>query len=141
MSRHGRLSDQLPLAVISWRDDERLPVDSPADAERTLDSIDVSCDPSRPPIVLVDRERHGCMDVRLGRPESSLRHVPADGDPPYMVTVGPSPNDRTEVDYWYFGHHTPAIRRNLIPKSEARRCVTSFLEHGTLAPFLTWEQV
>lgn len=81
------------------------------------------------------------MDIRLGHPKSALHHVPADADPPYMVTVGPAPEDHTETDFWYFTHHTPAIERNLISKAAARRGMTWFLEHGTLAPFLSWEQV
>ena len=58
-----------------------------------------------------------------------------------MVTVGLHPDDHRETDFWYFTHHTPAIGRHLIAVAQARRGMRWFLEHGTLAPFLTWEAV
>jgi hypothetical protein len=129
------------VAVISWRDKEEIRADTVQDAERTLDWIDANCDPSLPPIVLVDRGAFGCMDIRLGHSMSALHHVAADQEPPYMVTVGKQPDDWTETDFWYFTHHTPAIGRNLISKDEARRGMSWFLAHGSPAPFLTWEAV
>jgi hypothetical protein len=133
--------DTVALAVISWRIDDEIRAESIEEAERALDAIEATCDRSLPPIVLVDRDAMGCMDIRLGHALSSLHHVPADSNPPYMVTVGHNPNDHRETDFWYFTHHTPAIGRNLIDLAQARRGMRWFLEHGTLAPFLTWEEV
>jgi hypothetical protein len=129
------------LAVISWRNDDEIRAESIEEAERALDDIEATCDRSLPPVVLVDRDAMGCMDIRLGHAMSSLHHVPADSNPPYMVTIGHNPDDHRETDFWYFTHHTPAMGRNLIDLAQARRGMRWFLEHGTLAPFLTWEEV
>jgi|SRR5579859_7134066 len=129
------------LAVISWRNGEEIRAESIEEADGALDEIEAICDRSLPPVVLVDRDQYGCMDIRLGHPMSALHHVPADGNPPYMITIGQNPDDQRETDFWYFTHHTPAIGRHLVDLADARRGMRWFLERGTLAPFLTWEAV
>ena len=39
--------------------------------------------------------------------------------PPYMVTVGDQ-SAQGEIDFYYFGHHTPLLRRWAIANSDAR---------------------
>ena len=130
-----------PLASVTWEEgNPPILIHSVRELDDLLNGIESLVRTDHPVIVLVDRGELGCMDIRLGLDVSALHHVQKDQMPPYMVTVGDQ-SAQGEIDFYYFGDHTPLPRRWAIANSDARAGITWWLEHGSLAPFLTWEEV
>ncbi|MFH1920094.1 MAG: Imm1 family immunity protein [Planctomycetota bacterium] len=66
--------------------------------------------------------------------------VPPDNDPPYLINSNGSV-DRTETDFFFTGHHSPMMAKNLVPIELARRAVRTFAEHGALLADARWSEV
>lgn len=83
----------------------------------------------------------GTLSVVVGSERSFLSHVPADGDPPYMASVGNEDEDRPFTFYVYGHHHTEVAWRNTVAPDEAFAAAQHFVQTGELDPRLRWEEI
>jgi Immunity protein Imm1 len=77
----------------------------------------------------------------VGADWSVLNHVPANLDPPYMVSVGDDQSNERVVFYVAGDHSSEALRRNTIRPEAARAAMQQFVATGLLSPDVTWEEV
>jgi hypothetical protein len=77
----------------------------------------------------------------VGADWSVLNHVPADVDPPYLVSVGDDQNEEPVVFYVAGDHYSETLRRNTIRPLAARAAMRHFVATGELSPDVTWEEV
>jgi hypothetical protein len=76
----------------------------------------------------------------VGDDRSVLNHVPADLDPPYMVSVGDEGGEEPFAFYVAGDHYSEALRRNTIPPDVARAAMRHFVIRGELSPEVQWEE-
>jgi hypothetical protein len=95
----------------------------------------------RPQDVQVTVESAGTLGIVLGAEWSVLNHVPADLDPPYMVSVGDDQSEEPVVFYVAGDHYSETLRRNTIRPEAARVAMQHFVATGELSPDVTWEEV
>jgi hypothetical protein len=95
----------------------------------------------RPQDVQVTVESAGTLGIVVGANWSVLNHVPANLDPPYMVSVGDDQSNERVVFYVAGDHYSEALRRNTIRPEAARAAMRQFVATGLLSPDVTWEEV
>jgi hypothetical protein len=78
----------------------------------------------KPQDVQVTVESAGTLGIVVGDDRSVLNHVPADLDPPYMVSVGGEDREEPFVFYVAGDHYSETLRRNTIPGRRPRRDAT-----------------
>ncbi len=106
-----------------------------------LDRIaDAACREGRLQDVQVAVENAGTLGIVVGADWSVLNHVPADLDPPYLVSVGNDQSSEPAVFYVAGDHYSETLRRN-IPREAARAAMRHFDATGRLSPEVTWEEV
>jgi hypothetical protein len=95
----------------------------------------------RPQDVQVTVESAGSLGIVVGADWSVLNHVPANVDPPYMVSVGDDQSEEPVVFYVAGDHYSETLRRNTIRPAAARAAMRHFVATGELSPDITWEEV
>lgn len=83
----------------------------------------------------------GTLGVVVGHDRSVLNHVPFDGNPPYMSSLGDQEEDRPFTFYVAGGHHSEAHWRHTIPIAQAREAARTFLVTGNLDNRVRWDEV
>ncbi len=80
----------------------------------------------------------------LRDPLAMIESIGASGDPPYLVVVG-DPSMTFEKDgvvvFRFGGEWTEILRRHCVPVDVMLKVVNHFFLTGTLADWVTWEQV
>ena len=123
--------------------------DGPRQARVTEDELEVLLDriadearrEGKPQDVQVRVETAGTLGIVVGAGWSVLNHVPADLDPPYMVTVASDQSDEPVAFYVAGNHYSETLRRNTITPEAARAAMQHFVATGQLSPDVTWEEV
>jgi Immunity protein Imm1 len=82
----------------------------------------------------------GTLGLVVGHDRSFLNHVPEDGDPPYMISVGDEDEDRPFTFYVEGDHHSEVHWRHTIPAARALEGARFFLATGALDDRLRWEE-
>jgi Immunity protein Imm1 len=80
----------------------------------------------------------GTLGVVVGHDRSVLNHVPADGNPPYVISAGEQDEDRPFTFYVAGDHHSEALWRHTIPVAQAREAARTFLLTGRLDDRVRW---
>jgi Immunity protein Imm1 len=112
------------------------------EAEELLDRIaEEARREGRPQDVQVTVESAGTLGIVVGADWSVLNHIPADLDPPYMVSVGDDQSEEPVVFYVAGDHNSETLRRNTIRPPAARAAMRHFVATGELSPDITWEEV
>jgi hypothetical protein len=130
------------MAVVEWGQGQREEVESAAELDGLLDRVAVEARAAgKPQDVQVTVAAAGTLGIVLGDDRSVLNHIPADSDPPYMVSVGAEAGEDPFVFYVAGDHYSESLRRNTIPLEAARAAMRHFLATGELSPEVQWEQV
>lgn len=130
------------MAVVEWGQGERQELQAAADLDALLDRVEAEARVARKPqAVQVTVEGAGTLGIVVGADRSFLHHVPADQQPPYMVSAGGEGAAVTFVFYVAGDHWTETLRRNTVEPTIARAAVRRFLAHGDLSPEVEWEEV
>jgi hypothetical protein len=95
----------------------------------------------RPQDVQVTVKGAGTLGIVVGTGWSGLSYVPADLDPPYMVSVGDDLSEEPVVFFVAGDHSSETLRRNTIGSQAARAAMRQFVAAGELSPDVTWEEV
>jgi hypothetical protein len=112
------------------------------EVDEMLDRLsDEACRDGRPQDVQVTVESAGTLGIVIGAGWSVLNHVPADLDPPYMVSVGDDQSNEPVVFYVAGDHYSETLKRNTIRAEAARAAMRHFVATGQLSPDVTWEEV
>jgi hypothetical protein len=130
------------MAVVEWGHGEREEVCTAEELDALLDRVAVEARAAgKPQDVQVTVEGAGTLGIVVGDDRSVLNHVPADLDPPYMVSVGGEGGEEPFVFYVAGDHYSEALRRNTIPPDAGRAAMRHFLMTGALSPEVQWEEV
>lgn len=130
------------MAVVEWGHGERREVDSASDLDALLDELDVEARASgKPQDVQVTVGDSGTLGIVVGGARSVLNHIPADNNPPYMVSVGGVGGHQPFVFYVAGDHYSETLRRNTIAPKAARAALKHFVATGALSPEVEWEEV
>lgn len=111
--------------------------------DRLLDEIDRQSRAAHRPrdVQLTRSSGGGTLGIVVGSERSVLNHVPADGEPPYLSSVGQESED-SPFTFWVAGdHHSESAWRHTIPTTQAREAARHFLLTGTLDPRVEWAEV
>jgi hypothetical protein len=129
------------MPTLSWGTDEtHVEVHEAEELDALLETLDAQArERRRPEDVQLTVGTAGILGIVVGADWSCLNHIPADLNPPYMVSVGD--DDRDEVlDFYVSGdHHSQTPRRNTIPVALARSALQDFFSTGQLSPAVRWE--
>lgn len=93
----------------------------------------------RPILVDVTSDDGNTLTIGVGSELSVLSYVPANGDPPYLSSIG-NPNDEGVVVFGYMGEWTEIPTRNLVPAMLAREVMRHFVRTGELSDAVRWEE-
>jgi hypothetical protein len=131
------------VATVTWGTDGRsVTVRSAAELDVLLDeAASQARSIGKPQDVQVMLEGAGTLGIVVGESWSVLNHVPADFDPPYMVSVGDDQRDELLVFYVAGDHYTETPRRHALPAETARVVMRHYLATGELSPSIGWEEV
>jgi hypothetical protein len=91
-----------------------------------------------PQDVQVTAKSGGTLGIVVGADWSVLHYVPANLDPPYMVSVGDDQSEEPVVFYVAGDHHSETLRRNMITPDAARAAMRHFVATGALSPNVEW---
>lgn len=130
------------MVGVEWGLGPRQEVVAEHQLDDLLDRIDADARrDGRPQDVQVSVEGAGTLGIVVGSEWSVLNHVPADRNPPYMVSVGPDQSDDPVTFFVAGDHHSETLRRNTIGQDEARAAMRHFVATGELTSELTWEEI
>jgi hypothetical protein len=130
------------MAVVEWGHGEQEDVRAAADLDALLDRVAAEAQAAgRPQDVQVTVEGAGTLGIVVGDDRSVLNHIPADLEPPYMVSVGGERGEEPFVFYVAGDHYSETLRRNTIAPETARAAMRHFLASGELSPDVEWEDV
>jgi hypothetical protein len=101
-----------------------------------LDKLAAECGSERRTIVIVQGPAEDGVYHGVGGDMSFV----SSRETPYLTTVGDG-SARGEIDYYFEGHHSPILRRNLIPTNVAREIIREFVVSGRLPKWQTWEPI
>ncbi len=101
-----------------------------------LDKLAAECGSERRMIVIVEGPNEDGVYHGVGGDMSFV----SSRETPYLTTVGDA-SARGEIDYYFEGHHSPILRRNLIPTNVAREIIREFVVSGRLPKWQTWEPI
>lgn len=128
--------------VVEWGREQRRQIESFEQLDELLDRIAAEARADgRPQDVQITCGDAGTLGVVVGSERSALNHVPADLDPPYMVSVGDDVRDDPFVFYVAGDHYSEAAWRNTISPGAAREAVRHFAATGQLSQDVVWEEV
>ena len=128
---------------MEWGEGRRAEVATAAELDEALFQADAEARDRRAPqgVELTGPATAGRLSVVVGSDRSFVSHVPADGDPPYMASVGNEDEDRPFTFYVHGHHHTEVAWRNSVTPAEAFAAARHFVLTGELDPRLRWEEI
>jgi hypothetical protein len=112
-------------------------VQSSEELEKVLNEIDMVHRANRPVMVNVVSQSGEVLTIGLGADQSVLSYMPANGEPPYLSSVGNDQSGGTIV-FSYFGDWTEIPRTSLIATPIARQVLRHFVNTGELSNIVTW---
>lgn len=131
------------VPILTWGvDATTTDLRTAGELDALLDDLDAEArERGRPEDIQLTVEAAGTLGIVVGADWSVLNHIPADLDPPYLVSVGD--DDRDELLDFYISddHHSQTLRRNTVPVDAARAAMRHFLATAELLPDVTWEEV
>ena len=132
-----------PQAVVEWGEHRKVAVTTAVELDQALLQADQEARDRRLPqaVEVTGAVNAGTLAVVVGSTRSFVHHVPADGNPPYMASLGKDDDDRPFTFYVHGDHHTEADWRNTVTPQEARTAARHFLVTGELDPRLRWEEI
>src|SRR5262249_36050375 len=97
---------------------------------------------SRPPFVCELLGENGFhLHVGIGK-LGHAQYSRSDGEPPYLLAVGPRPGRRDEyLEFLLWGTPTPISKRYCMPFNSVREIAEYFLTTGCAHPGFTWEGI
>ncbi len=127
---------------MEWGGRRRAEVATAAELDEALAQADAEARDRHAPqaVEVTGLATPGRLSVVVGSDRSFVSHVPADGDPPYMASVGSEDEDRSFTYYVYGDHHTESAWRNTVAPEEALAAARHFVQTGELDPHLRWEE-
>jgi hypothetical protein len=130
------------MALVEWGQGERAQVETAAELDALLDRVaDEARAMGKPQDVQVTVASAGTLGIVVGGDRSLLNHIPADSDPPYLVSVGGQGGEDPFVFYVAGDHYSESLCRNTIPMELARVAMRHFFTTGSLTHEVEWEQV
>jgi hypothetical protein len=96
---------------------------------------------------MLDLRHRSCLSFGENRPVKVTvewghgNHVPADGDPPYMTSLGEDEDDRPFTVYVAGDHQSESAWRHTIPAPTVRAAARHFLLTGQLDPEIRWTEI
>jgi len=130
-------------AVVVWGGQHRVEVAGLPEFDEALSRAELearACGVSQAVEITTPRDA-GTLAVVVGSDRGFVHHVPADGNPPYISSVGEEDDDRAFVFYAHGDHHTEASWRNTVTRERALEAARYFFETDRLDPRLCWEEV
>jgi hypothetical protein len=124
--------------TVHWQDDEDAIINTTEELSVLLDRISREALPPYFPLVQIS-STDGTLTVGVGAPVSTVNHVPPDGNPPYLISVGNNDSEE-QFDFYLVGHHSQFSARNTIANHLARAAAFEFAEKGVLTSKIVWEQ-
>jgi Immunity protein Imm1 len=130
-------------AEAAWGQECREVVGTVDELDALLDRIDDEARRTGRPqdVQLIIPGHAGTLGVVVGHERSVLNHVPPDGNPPYMSSVGNEDEDRPFTFYVAGDRHSESHWRHTIPVAEAREAARTFLLTGRLDDRVRWDEV
>ena len=127
----------------TWGNGGREFIDSVGQLDALLDRIDSEARSDGRPqeVQLSAPEGDGTLGVVLGHERSVLSYVPADGNPPYLTSVGDEDEDRPFTFYAFGNHHSESHWRHTIRADVARQAARTFLLTQSLDSRVRWAEV
>lgn len=107
--------------------------------EERLDGLHEAAE--RPTSVELELGGGQVVDLVVGSERSTVQIMPKAPEPPYLVSVGDRPDDRTVFVFYVNGHWTEALVRNTLPIETARGVVRELVGTGEAPSSLDWEEV
>jgi hypothetical protein len=119
-------------AEATWGHECRQVVGTVEELDALLDRIDDEARRTGRPqdVELTIPGDAGTLGLVVGHERSVLNHVPPNGNPPYMSSVGNEDEDRPFTFFVAGDHHSESHWRHTIPTAEAREAARAFLRTG-----------
>ncbi len=121
---------------VSWAVDDSAVVRDVRELDALLDRLDAEYDSRAPIIAVLDGPRDESVYLGIGGEMSFVSST----EWPYLTTVGDSAV-HGEIDYFFEGHHSPILRKQLIPAQVVRRILREFFVSGVLSAWQEWKPV
>ena len=115
-------------------------VHSLQELDALVDRLAAEAERDMPFMVTLAREDGTTLSIGLGREESTLSHVSADGEPPYHMSRGDLARDEP-IEFFSGGEMTEFAPESAIPAGAAREALRFFYETGELSPKVDWEEL
>jgi hypothetical protein len=129
--------------VVRWgAEPSRTVVGTAPDLDQLLDQVDeLARNAGLPQAIFLERAAEdGELSIVVGASRSLCSHTSADGEPPYLISVGEDASDDPFEFYVDWDHYTECARRNTIQPEQARMAARHFLLTGQLDPSISWEE-
>lgn len=121
--------------------DEPEEIKTPDELRQRLSALRENVDPAFPLIVTLDGVHEHQMVIGLTPDRGFVQVSPADGSPPYMVTIGGQDDKSLRPYYLHAWHHTEIRRRHELTSEDAIEVAIELLRTGKLSQRVDWEEV
>jgi Immunity protein Imm1 len=138
------MSTTIPATKIVWSVRDQLHEEVAAsleDLDTLMDRLHDEAKASPEPFIATVSPPSGdWLGVGMGREETTLGYVPANGQPPYYRSAG-DPDAEGHLVFFLSGHYTEFPRCSAISMQMARRAIRAFARTGELPDTIRWIEV
>lgn len=126
--------------TATWAHDQRALLTTVEELDALLDRLarDARAADRPQDVQLTAHGGAGTLGIVFGHDRSFLNHIPANGDPPYLTSLGEQDAQRPFTFYVAGDHHSESAWRNTVPAHAARQAAREFLLTGALDPRVRW---
>lgn len=121
---------------LEWNETER-EVNTLEELDRALDELENQA--QEPFMVELVRDDGASLSMGLGQSVTVLDYVPADGNPPYLLSHGPGTSAQS-IWFRYRGDASEFPPEAAVPYPMGRAALRHFLSTGQLTSDLTWRE-
>lgn len=125
---------------VQWSEDAAVEIRSIQELDHLLDDLAAQTPEDRPILVDLIHVESGILEVGIGCRVSVLCHVPASGDPPYLVSLGDEA-ETGDVGFYGYGEWSEFSREECVPIEVARQAAREFFISGGLSTRVRWKWV
>jgi hypothetical protein len=125
--------------IVQWEQVALTEISAAPELDRVLDELAERTPEEHPILVDLIHPVGGTLAIGIGGAVSVLSHVPASGDPPYLVSIG-NETATGEIGFYGYGEWSEFSREDCVPNAVARQVARDFLATGELSQQVRWRR-